>query len=156
MPKTRGFYLIEETSNEILGAKLTSKEQVLSVFLHHHVTKKKKSASESAAIVTSEVEAYWKKARLPVHRKDNIIEKIKKVFNQWKLLKKNKGRGGKQEANEKEFKIAMKNLFDVAHANAMSLISIQEDKDFLKAQREPGRRGSMGAMDTKLAATEAR
>lgn len=155
MPKTRGFYLIKETSNEILGAKLPSKEQVLSVFLHHHMTKNK-SVSESAAIVTSEVEAYWKKARLPVQRKDKIIEKIKKLFNQWKLLKKNKGRGGKQEANEKEFKIAMKNLFDVAHANAMSLISIQEDKDFLKAQREPGRRGSMGAMDTKLAATEAR
>ena len=155
MSKTRGFYLIEETSNEILGAKLPSKEQVLSVFLHHHITKNK-SVSESADIVSGEVEAYWQKARLPLQRKDKIKEKVKKLFNQWKFLKKNKGRGGKQKANEKEFKIAMKNLFDVAHANAMSLISIKEDKDFLKAQREPSRRGSMGAKDTKLAATEAR
>ena len=50
----------------------------------------------------------------------------------------------------------MKNLFDMAHANAMSLISIQEDKDFSKAQREPSRSGSLGTMDIKMAATEAR
>ena len=149
MAKKRGFYLIEEMSTTILGAKLPSKEQVLSVFLHHHMTLNK-GVSESASIVTSEVEAYWKKARLPVQRNDKIQEKVKKLFNQWKLLKKNKGRRGKQEANEKEFQVAMKNLFDVAHANAMSLIHIQEDKEFLIVQREPGRRGSMGAMEKNL------
>jgi hypothetical protein len=45
-------------------------------------------------------------------------------------------------------------LFDVAHANAMNLIKLQEDKEFLKTQREKGRRGSMGALDRKLLITE--
>ena len=49
----------------------------------------------------------------------------------------------------------MKKLFDVAHANAMSLIYFQEDEEFLIAQRESGSRGSMGAMDKKLANMEA-
>ena len=137
MAKKRGFSLIEVMSTTILGAKLPSKEQVLSVFLHHHMTLNK-GISESASIVTSEVEAYWKKARLPVQRNDKIQEKVKKLFNQWKLLKKNKGRGGKQEANEKEFQVAMKNQFDVVHTNAMFLIHIQENKEFLIAQQEPG------------------
>ena len=34
------------------------------------------------------------------------------------------------------------NLFDIAHANALEMISIEEDKQFLMAQREPGRRKS--------------
>ena len=36
------------------------------------------------------------------------------------------------------------NLFDIAHANALETISIEEDKQFLMSQREPGRRGVMG------------
>jgi hypothetical protein len=35
-------------------------------------------------------------------------------------------------------------LFDVAHANVINLIKLQGEKEFLKAQREKGRRGSMG------------
>jgi hypothetical protein len=45
-------------------------------------------------------------------------------------------------------------LFDIAHANAIHLIKLQEDKEFLKAQREKGRRGYMGALDKKLLITE--
>lgn len=44
-------------------------------------------------------------------------------------------------------------LFDVAHANAMNLIKLQEDKEFLKAQREKGRRGSI-KIDKKLLITK--
>ena len=32
------------------------------------------------------------------------------------------------------------NLFDIAHANALEMISVEEDKQFLMGQREPGRR----------------
>jgi hypothetical protein len=41
-------------------------------------------------------------------------------------------------------------LFDVPHANAINLIKLQEDKEFLKAQRKKDRRGSMDAFDRKL------
>ena len=47
-------------------------------------------------------------------------------------------------------------LFDVAHAQAMTIIKIEEDKEFLLAQREKGRRGCLGAIDMKLAKKEDR
>jgi len=47
-------------------------------------------------------------------------------------------------------------LFDVALADASSLIKIPEDKDFLLAQREKGRRGCLGGTDMKLHSVENR
>ena len=41
-------------------------------------------------------------------------------------------------------------LFDVAHVNALSIMTIDEDKNFLLAQREKGRRGCMGRLDATL------
>ena len=41
----------------------------------------------------------------------------------------------------------MDELFDIAHARAMEDISIEEDRAFLLAQREKGRRGKMGSVD---------
>ncbi|ESN94235.1 hypothetical protein HELRODRAFT_164040 [Helobdella robusta] len=48
------------------------------------------------------------------------------------------------------------NLFDIAHANAIELIQIQEERKFLLAQREPERRGYMSGVDKNLALKEAR
>lgn len=45
----------------------------------------------------------------------------------------------------------MKNLFDIAHAEALALMKIQEDSDFLLAQREPGKRRHLGSVDKSLA-----
>ena len=44
-------------------------------------------------------------------------------------------------------------LFDIAHNahdNALNIMTIREDKDFLIAQREKGRKGSMSSVDTTL------
>ena len=46
-------------------------------------------------------------------------------------------------------------LFDISHANALNMIVLQEDKDFLLTQREKGRRGYMRSVDKTLAATVA-
>ena len=45
----------------------------------------------------------------------------------------------------------MHNLFDIAHQRALEMIKNEEDKEFLLAQREKRRRGSMGGIDLKLA-----
>ena len=42
------------------------------------------------------------------------------------------------------------NLFDIAHADAETIIKIQQDIDFLKAQRKEGPRGCMTGIDNKL------
>ena len=76
----------------------------------------------------------------------------------WRLLKKNKARTSPtQLARESAFVSRLEDLFDVAHADALTKTSVlQEDKDFLLAQREKGRRGSMAGLDKKLAAKEKR
>ena len=38
-----------------------------------------------------------------------------------------------QKANEQKFVNFLINLFDIAHANAMSMITLEEDQEFLSA-----------------------
>jgi len=52
--------------------------------------------------------------------------------------------------------LKIKNLFDIAHADALTIIRIQEARDFLIAQREPGRCGYMGPGDKELTEKEER
>jgi hypothetical protein len=40
-------------------------------------------------------------------------------------------------------------LFDIAHANALNLMTIEEDRAFLLAQREKGRPDSLIGIDKK-------
>lgn len=46
--------------------------------------------------------------------------------------------------NESEWKESLEDLFDIAHANAMALMTVEEDKQFMQAQRKKGRPGKMG------------
>ena len=51
---------------------------------------------------------------------------------------------------------SLDDLCDAAHADAMSIITNEEDKLFLVAQREKGRRGCLGPVDTELVKLEER
>src|SRR6218665_3996764 len=57
---------------------------------------------------------------------------------------------GNQRSKETAFVDSLDDLFDVAYADTMKLLNIEEDRKFLEAQREKDRRGCMGAVDTKL------
>ena len=59
-----------------------------------------------------------------------------------------------QRSMEDMFKDILSDLFDIAHADALELIKIAEDREFLLAQREKGRCRSMGPVDTTLAKKE--
>jgi hypothetical protein len=74
----------------------------------------------------------------------------------WERLKKNKGRRtDTQIANEESLTETFCDLFDIAHQEALSLIKVEEDKTFVLAQREKGRKGSMAGIDTALVKKEA-
>ena len=74
-----------------------------------------------------------------------IINKIKQQHHKWKGLQKVSSRRTEtQQHKEDEFTSVLDDLFDVTHADALHLIKIQEDRDFLLAQKEKGRRGSLG------------
>src|SRR6218665_1751668 len=48
------------------------------------------------------------------------------------------------------FQDRLDDLFDIAHRDAVSLIKIEEDRLFLEAQREKGRRGTIAGVDRNL------
>jgi hypothetical protein len=50
---------------------------------------------------------------------------------------------------------SLKDLFNIVHANAMELMTIEEGKQFLLAQRKEGCPGKMGSLDTVLIKKEA-
>src|SRR6218665_1649809 len=78
----------------------------------------------------------------------NIVVKLKDLHGKWKVLKKDSSNmSGNQRSKETAFVDSLDDLFDVAHAEAMKLINIEEDRKFLEAQREKGRRGCIGAVD---------
>lgn len=154
--KPQGVWLIGGIDEAITGSKLPSNQQVMSRFFHLHTIDRKtiqKSASETA----QEVVKFWEKARIPTRRSYHIINKIKQQHEKWQHLKKAASRRtATQMQNEEEFTTSLNDLFDVAHADAMQLIKIPEDKEFLTAQREKGRRGTMGPIDQKLTNLEMR
>ncbi|GBN42059.1 hypothetical protein AVEN_218863-1 [Araneus ventricosus] len=50
---------------------------------------------------------------------------------------------------QQEFISNLDNLFDIAHADALQLMKIEEDRIFLQRKREPGRPGRLGGVDKK-------
>ncbi|KAG0716953.1 hypothetical protein GWK47_008430 [Chionoecetes opilio] len=156
--KNRRFYLLinylDGSEDAIRGNKHPSSGQVLSVFLHKHLNLKMERA-DSAKVVVREVLVFWDKARIPTQRQDKILAKVQALYDCWKGLKKNQGRQTQmQRTNEERFKTDMGNLFDVASADVLKLIKNPEDRDFLLAKRELGRRGSLGSVDLELVRKE--
>ena len=141
-------------NDEIRGTKLPSKGQVLSFFLHLHLNNKK-TVRDSATIVVNCVTNFWDQAKIPIIRKDTVVSKVEKLYKHYQSIKKGKSRrSALQKQKESEFVAELPNLFDIASINALAVMENQEDREFLLAQCEPGRRGTMGAADHKLAAMQ--
>ena len=148
-------WLVGQPMPLITGTKLPSNQQALLLFFHYHKTIRK-TVRESATIVAREVLTFWEKARIPTTQERNVIPRVENLFTSWKNLYKNVNlRNETQIQKELAFVEELKQLFDIAHANAMEIITIEEDKQFLIAQRE-GRRGYMAGVDKELRAKEKR
>ena len=149
-------YLLGSSASELIGAKLPSIGMTLGLFLHHHLDLKK-SIRESSAAVVSEVAKVWDKARIPISIRQNCQTKVEKLFEKWRLLKKNKGRQSvTQQANESDFIATFDDLFDFAHAEALTTMTIDNDKQFLLLQRQKGRPGTVSGVDNVLFGKEQR
>ena len=53
-----------------------------------------------------------------------------------------------QKAHEEKLQQSLDDLFDVAHVNALNMMTIEEDKQFLMAQREKRCQGCMSGIDS--------
>src|SRR6218665_578946 len=148
-------WLIGPVSEEIRGMKLPTYRQVLSVFSHHHKILGK-TIRDSSRCAVRKVFRVWAMARIPTTIERNAIEKLEDMFSRWQKLKKSVNhRTETQIAKEIEMVENLEKLFDVAHADAMSMITLAEDKFFLEDQRG-SRIGYMGGVDRTLARMEDR
>lgn len=115
-------YLLDSKICEITGSKLPSIRQCLGLFLYYHLDLKK-ARREASSIVIDAVLNFWKRARIPTRANQHCQQKLEGIFDDWRALKKNKSRQTKtQHYNEAQFCDVLEDLFDVAHAEATSLI----------------------------------
>src|SRR6218665_2366703 len=108
-----------------LYAERSSLRTVSCCQLYFH--QKNKTIRESARIAVREALPLCARARIPTRQEYNIVAKLVSLFEEWRTLLKSKGKKSKfQQAKEEAFKEKLKDLFDMAHQNAMKMIKIQE------------------------------
>ncbi|CAH0385172.1 unnamed protein product [Bemisia tabaci] len=126
------------------------------VFLHD-VNQSGRNQRDSANTTYNKVKLFWARPRIPTALKCNIVRKIIRLYDKWlSLAKSSKRRSQLQIANENAFKKSFQCLFDIAHKNALQMITIEEDTQFLISQRQEGRVGHMGSVDKNLTRKEQR
>lgn len=152
----KNIFLVGDVSYQITGAKLPSNRQVLAV-LFFNIREVKLTVSESANLVIRECIIFWEKARIPTKTVPNCVKKLVDLYQVWRELQKNcKKPQDVYKRREEDFQMNLDNLFDIAHADALERIKIEEDRVFLQKQREPGRTGCLVGVDKKLAEREER
>lgn len=116
-------YLLGNECSQITGSKLPSIKQTLLVFFYN-LRVVKLNIRESARLAVREVVIFWEKARIPVQDIQHCISKLEKLYNEWRTVQKNTTkRTETQIRKEEEFTSKSNNLFDIAHANALNMIS---------------------------------
>lgn len=155
--QTTEVWLIGQISQHLIEIKLPSKKEIMSLFFYHKNIFKM-NIRDSARFTAITVMTIWDKARIPTRLQKYIINKIEIIFNEWQKLKKNKENKAKRSEGLKEkennWQKNLDELFDIAHADALNIIGIEEDKQFLLLQRKEGRPGKIGNIDRKLAKKE--
>jgi len=148
--ETRGksnVYLLGAYESEIIGAKLPSVRQAFGYLLHLHKGQKM-TVHDACRETVQKVNTFWLKAGIPVRAKQHCIQKLETIFTEWRGLQKHKSRIiPSQKTKECAFLARLDDLFDIAHADALSIITIPEDRAFLLSQRQKGRPGSIGSVD---------
>lgn len=115
--------------------------------MYHHVDLKEVVATASGS-TTSKILDVWQKANVPASDSSYVKKKILKLFSDFKGIKKLKDRMTETEVTKRGiFKDSLEEVFDVAHANALTSNIPEEDKEFLRSQREDRMSSSMAGVD---------
>lgn len=103
LKKDDDVYLVGKISHQIVGSKLPSNKEVLSV-LFYNSRKVRLTLRESASLLYDEVSVFWQKARIPTRKKDRCIKVFQNLHHEWERLQKNATREtAGQKAKEQNF-----------------------------------------------------
>lgn len=95
----------------------------------------KLDSKESARLTIDSTIIFWQQARIPTRDLHKCASKLLKMYDEWKIINKSKpeslsvGLKVKYDA----FVSGLDNFFDIAHADALTMIRIEEDKQFLES-----------------------
>jgi hypothetical protein len=84
-------YLVGTMKNQITGSKLPSKRNCLSV-LFYNMRFVKLNLHDSSRLVIEEYSIFWKKARISTHDFSYCVKKLKKLYDDWRKVEKNRTR----------------------------------------------------------------
>lgn len=136
--------IIGSVNHQIVGAKLPSNRQVLSVLLFN--TSRLKNKHKAAILAIQEVTIFWEKARIPTSVEKYCVEKLESLHKTYKYRIKHVARTPTEK--EKHFDDTLDDLFDIAAINAEKTMA-NEEKQFLIVQRKKGREGILLGIDRK-------
>lgn len=142
-------YILGHCEHQIVGSKLPSNRQVLSVFLFN-MREVKLPQKASAQLVIEEATIFWEKARIPISVKWYCIKKLDDLYETYRSLQKSSTKPSEiQIQKEQEFIDSLDDLFDIAAVDALKSMKNEVDKEFLLAQRKEGREGSLIGIEKK-------
>jgi len=105
---------------------------------------------ENAKLVTREVIIFWEKALIPVREEYHFVKKLESLNFGWRNLQKHTTRKLVNDRKiEEEFVNKFDDIFEIGHVNALNIIKIESDKQFLIAQKKKGRSDCMLRIDKK-------
>lgn len=145
LPSLRyNIFLIGDIDVQIMGNKLPSKQQVLKLlFFYTRVLNQTIDFAISAVI--EEVTTFWRKAQIPTQYVSRCKKKLKDLYTEWRNINKHKD---VNISKQNEFSKSLKNLFDIAHGDALTLID-EKKQNFLLNQRKDGRIGYIANIRSK-------
>lgn len=138
-------YLIGNIERDILGSKLPTNRQVLSVYFFN-LRELHLNRANSARDAIRKVIVFWERARIPTSSINWSTKKLLQLYDKWRAVSKHTEH---QKEKETAFSTTLDQLFDIADVNALDIMKIEEDKQFLLAQRKKGREGCLMGIDTK-------
>ncbi|KAG0711437.1 hypothetical protein GWK47_020605 [Chionoecetes opilio] len=112
-----------------------------------------KMASGSRKAVVEEVLPFWSRAGIPTTTVIRAGTKLSKLVKAYNDLKKNKNKDRpKHRMDEEIFKGDLQEIFDLAHSSSLQRADVMdEDKEFLRSQREDRGESSMAGIDLVIA-----
>ncbi|KAG0722968.1 hypothetical protein GWK47_043521 [Chionoecetes opilio] len=107
-----------------------------------------KTASGSRKAVVEEVLPFWSRAGIPTTTVIHAGTKLSKLVKAYSDLKKNKNKDRpKHRMDEEIFKGDLQEIFDLAHSSSLQRADVKdEDKEFLRSQREDRGESSMAGI----------
>lgn len=118
-PKTRQYFLLGDPIDKISGSEMPTLQKMLQFFLFNHF-QGGLSVKESLRTCIEEGIKVWNKMNVPIRRKDKILEKLTKEYNEWSSLDRNRHMDThSMRARQRNFIEKLNEPFDVKPAESL-------------------------------------